>query len=237
MKEIGFAGKNLSDHNLPMGRKQSKKHPAHTPQSPVPLRRSLRLVISVLLILHLVVVIATPMGIVIPASQLAREIIRYAAPYLQLGNVSHGYAFFAPDPGPGHIIDYELFFQDGHTERGTIPDLEEYWPRLRYHRHFMLTEQLASLHEEEPLRPADSRYDQAWKQMHDRWMLQNRDFERRASSYGHHLLNTTGASQVEMHLIRHHPANREDILRGGSLQDPELYETGRVITVTAGERP
>jgi hypothetical protein len=220
-----------------MGKKQSGKNPASAPQSPVPLRRSLRLVISVVLILHLVVVIATPMGIVIPASQLAREIIQYAGPYLQAGNVSHGYAFFAPDPGPGHIIDYELSFPDGHTEQGTIPDLQEHWPRLRYHRHFMLTEQLASLHEDEPLRPADSRYDQEWKQMHDRWTLQNRDFERRATSYGHHLLNTTGASQVEMHLIRHHQASREDILGGGSLQDPKLYETGRVITVTAGERP
>ena len=43
--------------------------------------------------------------------------------------------------------------------------------------------------------------------------------------------------QVEMHVIRHHLPSPEEVLRGKSLQDRGLYETGRVITVTAGRQP
>jgi hypothetical protein len=236
-RKFGFTRKIDSDHNQFMGRKRSRKNPLTEKSAAAAIKPSLRIAISMVLILHLVVVIATPLGMVMPASRLARKILQYAAPYVQAGNISHGYAFFAPDPGPGHIIEYELVFEDGRTQRGKIPDLQRHWPRLRYHRHFMLTEQLAALHEDPPPRPEDPRFENEWKQMRVRWEAQNQDFERRANSYGKHLLKTTGASQVEMHVIRHHLPSPEEVLRGKSLQDRGLYETGRVITVTAGRQP
>jgi hypothetical protein len=220
-----------------MEKNRRRKHELDKLKPSAPLQGPARLLISVVLILHLVVVIATPWGMVMPGSQLARRIIRYAAPYVQAGNISHGYAFFAPDPGPGHIIRYELTFEDGRKERGQIPDLQQHWPRLRYHRHFMLTEQLAAMLEDEPPRPENPRFEKEWRQLHDRWTAQTRDFERRATSYGRHLLRTSGASEVEMQLIRHHLLSPEEVLGGRSLRDRELYETGRVITVRAGQRP
>ena len=157
--------------------------------------------------------------------------------YVQAGNVSHGYAFFAPDPGPGHIIEYELRFDDGRKERGTIPDSNQHWPRLRYHRHFMLTEQLASLWEDEPPRPENPRFAMAWQQDHQRWERQRNEFTRRANSYGRQLLQRSGASAVEMNLMRHHLLTPEEFLSGRSLRERELYETGEIITVHAGGQP
>ena len=106
-------------------RNNSGKNQAPTPLS---LGRGFRIGISIVLLTHLAVVIATPAGLVMPGSRFARWMLQAAAPYVQAGNVSHGYAFFAPDPGPGHIIEYELRFADGRKERGTIPDTQQHWP-------------------------------------------------------------------------------------------------------------
>lgn len=220
-----------------MGKKNRKNSVEKQSVSKPALGPGLRIGISLLLLVHLVIVIATPAGMVMPGSRLARWILRGAAPYVQAGNVSHGYAFFAPDPGPGHIIEYELRFDDGRKERGTIPDSNQHWPRLRYHRHFMLTEQLASLWEDEPPRPENPRFAMAWQQDHQRWKRQRNEFTRRANSYGRQLLQRSGASAVEMNLMRHHLLTPEEFLSGRSLQERELYETGEIITVHAGGRP
>ena len=56
--------------------------------------------------------------------------------------LNQGHSFFAPEVGPGHIIRYELFDQSGRVvEQGELPNRKEHWPRLRYHRHFMLADQ------------------------------------------------------------------------------------------------
>ena len=54
------------------------------------LNRTTRIGISLLLLLHLVIVVATPAGLVMPGSQFARRLLQGAAPYVQAGNVSHG---------------------------------------------------------------------------------------------------------------------------------------------------
>ncbi len=220
-----------------MGKKNRKNSSAKQNASKPILRRGARIAISLLLLLHLAIVIATPAGMVMPGSRLARWLLQAAAPYVQAGNVSHGYAFFAPDPGPGHVIEYELRFSDGHKERGKIPDTSQHWPRLRYHRHFMLSEQLASLWEDEPIRPENPRFETAWQQDHARWERQRKDFQKRANSYGHHLLKISGANEVEMNLIRHHLLTPEEFIGGRSFRDRELFETGEIITVYAGGQP
>ena len=40
------------------------------------------------------------------------------------------------------MIDYTIELKDGSQVKGRFPDLAEHWPRLRYHRHFMLAEQI-----------------------------------------------------------------------------------------------
>jgi hypothetical protein len=38
-------------------------------------------------------------------------------------------------------VRYTIEHQDGRREDGVFPDRDAHWPRLRYHRHFMLAEQ------------------------------------------------------------------------------------------------
>ena len=101
----------------------------------------------------------------------------------------------------------------------------------------MLTEQLASLWEDEPIRPENPRFDAAWQQDYRRWARQREDFTSRANSYGRHLLETSGATEVEMNLMRHHLLTPEEFLSGRSPRDRDLYETGEIVTVYAGEQP
>lgn len=66
-------------------------------------------------------------------------------PYLRGTAQDNGYRFFAPDPGPSHLIRYELVTENGVTRTGQIPDREVHRPRLLYHRHFMIAEMLFTL--------------------------------------------------------------------------------------------
>jgi hypothetical protein len=62
--------------------------------------------------------------------------------YLDALYMNQGHSFFAPDVGPGHMIRYQLLDQSGHEiDRGDFPSRKEHWPRLLYHRYFMLADQ------------------------------------------------------------------------------------------------
>jgi hypothetical protein len=164
------------------------------------------------------------MAMVTPASSLAVAVARLAAPYLQAGNVSHGYAFFAPDPGPSHLIRYELVFEDGRVEQGVFPDLARQWPRLRYHRHFMLTEQLSNL---APPAMPDGQVIEAGVEYIDpataEWIETRDRFLRQARSYAEHLLHAHRAQRVTLHLIRHEIPSREEVLQGRRLDVDSSY--------------
>ena len=54
---------------------------------------------------------------------------------------NHGYHFFAPEPGDSTLLAYEAHRADGTVVSGRIPN-RDIVPRLLYHRHFMLTEQM-----------------------------------------------------------------------------------------------
>jgi hypothetical protein len=62
--------------------------------------------------------------------------------YLDALYMNQGHSFFAPEVGPGHMIRYQLLDQSGHEiEHGDFPSRKEHWPRLLYHRYFMLADQ------------------------------------------------------------------------------------------------
>ena len=68
--------------------------------------------------------------------------------YYQPLYLDHGYAFFAPNPGPTHVIDYRVFNDSGDViKEGRFPWLPDCWPRLRYHRYFMLAENVSAFPE------------------------------------------------------------------------------------------
>lgn len=104
---------------------------------------ALKLAISLLVIWHVTAVFLAPMSIP-PTSPLVTEIVQGTKMqwYLDLLYINHGYDFFAPDPSNGHLIRFELFDSGGKViEEGEFPNKQVNWPRLLYHRYFMLADQ------------------------------------------------------------------------------------------------
>ena len=67
--------------------------------------------------------------------------------YTEFLYINRGYAFFAPDPGPSHLIQAAITSGDGNRVERLYPDLDDQQPRLLYHRHFMLAEFLNEIYE------------------------------------------------------------------------------------------
>lgn len=102
-----------------------------------------RIAVSLFLAWHVFAVFIAPMSISHP-SPIARQIGQRPPMqwYINGLYLNHGYMFFAPNPGPGHIIRYVVTDAEGRPlAEGEFPDRSVYWPRLRYHRHFMLADQ------------------------------------------------------------------------------------------------
>lgn len=231
-----FCGAGIADTSLLM----SNANP-----SPPTERRSywldwrVRALVSLLLLLHLAAVILPPMSM--EGSPLMSRGWRWMQPYIEAAYLNHGYHFFAPQPGPSHLIRYELELPDGSRKEGTFPSRDDNWPRLLYHRHFMLTEFLNVLHEN-ALREADLERDQQraapvqTSQYYppgaepstppaadppryvDRELL-----EIYSHSYADHLLARHGAQRVTIRLVRHLIPFPDDIRAGMPLDDPSLY--------------
>src|SRR3954467_5624138 len=106
-----------------------------------------KLLISALLVMHVAAVVSPPLAFACRSrggeSAAIRAVARFFQPYTGAFFFDHGYAFFAPDPGPNHLVDYKLEFNDGRSPiKGRFPDLATERPRLLYHRYFMLSEAL-----------------------------------------------------------------------------------------------
>ncbi|MEX2560570.1 MAG: hypothetical protein WD403_11685 [Pirellulales bacterium] len=170
-----------------------------------------RAVVSALLAAHLLAVLVGPWSRSI-LSDFLRGVYR---PYLQAAYLDHGYKFFAPDPGPSHLIRYELEFGDGRRVEGMMPDRREHWPRLLYHRHFMLTETIPS-----PLLSPVWNPDAPWEEQ-----TLSAPQQAYVRAYAAHLLEQYGAERVTLHLIQHRLADPPEVLDGIKLDDSSLYLT------------
>jgi hypothetical protein len=114
--------------------------------------------------------------------------------YLDALYLNQGHSFFAPDVGPGHLIQYECFDVNGKSiERGELPSRKENWPRLLYHRYFMLADQ------------SDGWGDD--KQTRDSWQRRYLD------AYARHLLYVNNdAESVRVRRYAHWPLPRNYLL-------------------------
>ncbi len=119
-----------------------------------------RVVLGVGLAWHLFAIVVAPASVA-PSSPLVRRAWDVTSPYSRALYLNHGYRFFAPDPpdystllrfdveSPDLAKDADrverpgLEYGDG-TASLTIPS-RGIQPRLLYHRHFMLCEQLFTL--------------------------------------------------------------------------------------------
>ncbi len=117
---------------------------------PIPLSPRLRFFLSALLIGHLLAVIAPPLSFQtrgpLGQSPVVATVLAPVEGYSQAMYMDRGYAFFAPDPGPSHLIQAAITSKDGSRVETMFPDLDEQWPRLLYHRHFMLSEYLTEVY-------------------------------------------------------------------------------------------
>lgn len=112
--------------------------------------RAVRIVTSILIIGHLWAIVGRPIEFATqgpfgtsPSATMFRAPVRA---YSQFAYLDHGYAFFAPDPGPSHLIAATVTPKSGEPIELRYPDLGDQWPRLMYHRHFMLAEFLNNVY-------------------------------------------------------------------------------------------
>lgn len=168
------------------------------------LSKSWRVVISIALLIHIVAVFCPPFmlqasgsGGTSPAGEAVMSVLR---PYIDFAYLNHGYAFFAPNPGPSHLVRARIDFDDGReTMEVTFPNLKEQWPRLLYHRHFMLSEQLNADYQPPQLPQEISQA----PDLAERWQMARRMYELKWRSYKQHLESEHDAVNVTLTRVQH----------------------------------
>lgn len=170
-----------------------------TPQQSKPWLRWLGFsVLNCWLVFHLAAIFISPLSVE-PSAPIAQDMWRITGPYAQAIYMNHGYHFFAPNPGGSTLLGYELEFEDGTTQQGMLPD-KKIWPRLLYHRHFMLTGHLDSL----------EFFDEEFRHA----LL---------TSYAEALCTEHQAEKVTLIRVQHDVPSLERFLAGGRLTDQDLY--------------
>ncbi len=183
-----------------------------------------RFAASVLVAVHLAAVMSAPWAGPPPAPELAQRVAQLLAPYQVMAFLNHGYRFFAPDPGPSHIVRYELDLADGTTESGRLPDPENHWPRLLYHRYFMMTETLFNTYSQiQDQAPFDLMNDQQRQEVENRNAYARRLLQVLAKGIADQLLKDRDAVSVRLYLQQHDIPFPEDVQDGMKLNDPRLY--------------
>lgn len=151
--------------------------------------------LNVWLVFHVFAIFISPAGMP-PASPLLVDAARVAMPYNQLLFLNHGYHYFAPDPGPSTLIGYSIERPDDIPIRGRFPDTSTF-PRLMYHRYFMLAENIRAFSPE----------------VQDEVLV----------GYARHFAKLHGADRITLSYISHQPSSIARMQAGGELSDPETY--------------
>jgi hypothetical protein len=168
--------------------------------------RILRLAVSLALLVYFAGVIIAPLSGPPPASALSQVILQPFRPLLGALYLGHGYRFFAPDPGPGHTIRWTVTMPDGSTRSGKTPDADADWPRLMYHRRFMVAEKISVL-VPPTFAPAEDR--EAAK----------RDWLPLVKGVAANLLRSTGGTRITLELVEHYLPGPEEVVAGTSGDD------------------
>jgi hypothetical protein len=163
--------------------------------------RPARRLASLLIAGYLAAVIVPPLAGPPPASELAGRLRQPLRPLIGVLHLDHGYRFFAPDPGPGHTIRWTVTMPDGATRSGTIPDRERDWPRLLYHRRFMIAEKIAAqVPTSEAPRDVRDRAKPEWLTL--------------VKGVAGNLLRATGGDRVRLEMVEHYLPAPEEIVAG-----------------------
>lgn len=106
-----------------------------------------RILVSLCLGYHVLAMFVSPWAVP-PTSELAVAVQQTVAHYQTLLYLNHGYRFFAPDPGPASVVEFQIQRADGSQFAGLFPDrqaINRDYPRLNYHRWFMWSETLGRM--------------------------------------------------------------------------------------------
>ncbi len=155
-----------------------------------------RWAVNIWLLYHLCAIVIAPAAVA-PSSELIESAWDVFQPYLQLLCLNNGYHFFAPEPTESTLLAYKAERADGTVVEGRIPN-RGIFPRLLYHRHFMLTEHMKDA-------PEDLRTE---------WV----------ASYAEHLCRKYGAARVSLTGQIHNLPTTEMVRAGVRLDDPASYE-------------
>lgn len=154
---------------------------------------------SCLILVHITAIFIAPASVG-PSSEAIRNVWTIMSPYLYATNLNHGYHFFAPEPGASTLVEYVVVKEDGERIWGRMPDRRTMYPRLLYHRYFMLTEFLGGVSPDDPMRPAV------------------------IESYARQLMKNHHGTSVELKMVTHQLSSRERVLLGADINDPATFE-------------
>jgi hypothetical protein len=163
-----------------------------------------KLIVSLLVSWHVAAVFLAPLSIQ-PTSPLVQKVAQYYMQwYLDALYLNHGYHFFAPEPSAGHLIRYQVIDDRGVVkEQGEFPSKKDNWPRLLYHRYFMLADQC------ELAAPTEAEANQ-WRDAY-------------LKAYARELLRKyPSAATVRVTRVVHYPLRAEDAARIS--EDPSLQQ-------------
>lgn len=186
-----------------------------------------RLLLSLLLVIHVTAVFAEPFRFFTRSSQRAFSpdagyVRSWLSAYIDFAYLHHGYFFFAPNPGPSHLISAQIgkVTPPNQPKEIIIPDKTVQWPRLYYHRHFMLSEFLHNSFAppEQPEEAAfDPVIDQQWRRDRELYVAVKSSIENRFRV-------TQKTEDVLIRRIEHALPNDIQVYREKwKLNDPRLY--------------
>ncbi|MCA9109895.1 MAG: hypothetical protein KDA52_08120 [Planctomycetaceae bacterium] len=155
-----------------------------------------RRLLSAWLLYHVIAIVMPPLAIP-PTSSLLSEMAGLFRPYTEGLHLNHGYHYFAPQPGESTLIEFTAIRSDGTEVKGIMPN-RQIWPRLLYHRHFMLTESLGYIPDE----------------LQDDWL----------KSYARCISRKTHCPEVELTHLLHYMPTTDMVNRGVTLDNPGSFD-------------
>jgi len=230
--------KNAADRQSPKGLAGSKDD-SHETHAVVEWSGRARLIASLLISLHLLAVFAEPLRFFSrsPENFAAADtafLRRTLGPYVDAMYLSHGYFFFAPNPGPAHLIECQVT-PNNELANGSgsevdkskwkiYPDRKDQWPRLLYHRHFMLSEFYNTLFAPTDLENVAESDQRIVQRITDQWREDRRIYESLQDCLKQNLLSKYPEHSVVLKRIQHElPNPRTIFVDRWKLTDPRLY--------------
>jgi hypothetical protein len=192
--------------------KTAVSHTARRPPGGFSWPPAVRGAASLAIVAYFAAVIVPPLAGPPPASELALAALQPLRPLVGCLSLGHGYRFFAPNPGPGHSIRWTMTMADGSTRQGSLPDQQADWPRLLYHRRFMISEKIAAL-----VPPPD-----APAEVQER---SRGDWQPLVKDVAGQLLRRHGGSQVTLQMTEHYLPTPEEVVQveqGGTDQGEDV---------------